>query len=234
MIDDDQIPESIKLRYSLYIPLLFAVVLWLVKLAEYVFGFSLTFLGIYPRQWFGLVGVITSPFIHSGFDHLISNTFPIVILWAGTLYFYRTIAYKVFFWVYLINGLGVWLFARSSFHIGASGLIYGLVCFVFFSGIIRQSTRLLALSLLVTFFYGGMIWGIFPLEAGVSWESHLFGALAGFFCALWFRHEGPQRPVYDIELEEDPEDDDDDGMTPPPHIPPEIRYIYRQKRQRDS
>ena len=107
--------------------------------------------------------------------------------------------------IWLFTGFWVWLGARSEAHIGASGLIYGLVCFLFLSGILRKDTRLLAVSLLVTFLYGSLVWGILPVNQGISWESHLFGSVAGLFCAVYYRHEGPQRQKSQWEIDEENE-----------------------------
>lgn len=107
--------------------------------------------------------------------------------------------------IWLFTGFWVWLAARKEAHIGASGLIYGLVCFLFLSGILRKDTRLLAVSLLVTFLYGSLVWGILPVDQSISWESHLFGSIAGFFCAIYYRKLGPQRPKAQWEIEEEME-----------------------------
>jgi len=232
-----EIPEKVKLRYSLFVPVLFTVILWLIKFGEFSFQIDLAVLGIKPRTFSGLIGIITAPLIHADIWHLLSNTFPLLILWTGTLYFYRAIAHKVFLWIWLISGIGVWIFARPAFHIGVSGLIYGLVCFIFFSGIIRRSSRLLALSLLVTFLYGGMVWGILPVPTPVSWESHIAGAIAGIISAIYFRNLGPQRQKFEWEDEDDDEDGNDQlpfsgngtSGVPPPKGETKIRYIYKQK-----
>ena len=105
--------------------------------------------------------------------------------------------------IWLFTGFWVWLAARDSSHIGASGLIYGFVCFLFFSGLLRKDTRLMAVSLLVTFLYGSMVWGILPVDQSISWESHLFGSIAGIFCAYYYRADGPQRPKSQWEIDEE-------------------------------
>ena len=162
-------------------------------------------LGVYPRTLAGLPGIFFSPLIHAGIDHLLSNTLPLIVVGSGTIYFYRSIAYRVIGLIWLFSGFWTWLAARGSYHIGASGLIYGLVCFLFFSGIIRKDTRLMAVSLLVTFLYGSMVWGILPIDQSVSWEAHLFGSIAGIICAFYYRQWGPQRPKTQWEIEEEQE-----------------------------
>jgi len=173
-------------------------------------------LGILPRNLNGLAGIFTSPLIHGSFSHLISNTAPLVFMGIGIFYFYPKVAYKVFTIIYLGTGVLVWLFAREVYHIGASGIIYGFVSFLFFSGIFRKDNRSIALALVVILFYGGLIWGVLPVERGVSWESHLFGAIAGIVSAFLFRKIDPPKkydwedersdtPVRDLEVSYDPE-----------------------------
>lgn len=180
----------------------------MVKILEIEEGFSFVKLGIYPRKFSGLIGIITSPFIHGDFQHLINNSLPLFILTAAVFYFYDELAYRVFFLIYLMVGIWVWFGARSAYHIGASGLIYGLGAFLFVSGIIRRYPRLMAISLLVAFLYGSMVWGILPIQKEVSWESHLLGACAGVILSFYFRNIGPQKPIPEFILEEDEEGSD--------------------------
>jgi membrane associated rhomboid family serine protease len=182
--------------------------LWVVKLIEVQSGHSLAEYGVFPRTLSGLKGVITSPFIHGDMRHLVSNSLPLLILAGVLFYFYKSLAYRVFAGIYLLGGFWLWLGGRESFHIGASGLVYGLTTFLFFSGVFRRETRLMALSLLVVFLYGGMVWGIFPIFIGMSWEAHLFGAFAGLLYSYVYRKEGPQRKLYAWEVE--PEEDTDE------------------------
>jgi membrane associated rhomboid family serine protease len=207
-----------KLFFSILYPAFFIAILWGAKLIEIVFNINLSWYGILPRTTYGLIGIITAPLVHASFSHLISNSIPLFIVGVIIFYFYRTIAFQVFFWVYLMTDIWVWAAGRDSYHIGASGLIYGFVCFLFFSGIFKKDTRLLALSLVVTFLYGGMVWGILPLQSGISWESHLLGSLAGLITAYHFRKEGPQPRVYDLgeeeeEIMEEAETDDFPALT---------------------
>ncbi len=202
--------EIQRIIYS-FLPGVFLVVaLWMVKFIEIKTGHFLTEYGVFPRTLSGMKGIITSPFIHGDYKHLISNSLPLLILGAGLFYFYKSLAWKVFVWVYFLAGFWLWLGGRDSFHIGASGVIYGLTTFLFFSGMLRRDTRLMALSLIVVFLYGGMVWGIFPLVEKISWEGHLFGALAGILMAVVYRKEGPQRKLYQWEIEPEEDDDDDD------------------------
>lgn len=177
------------------------MLLWVIYLMSYWIDIYPYKLGILPRNFSGLVGIFTSPLIHGGFSHLISNTAPLIFMGLGIFYFYPKVAYKVFTIIYLGTGVLVWIFAREVYHIGASGIIYGFVSFLFFSGIFRKDNRSIALALIVILFYGGLIWGVLPIEKGVSWESHLFGAIAGIIAAFIFRKVDPPKK-YDWEDEE--------------------------------
>ncbi|MBS3771833.1 MAG: rhomboid family intramembrane serine protease [Bacteroidales bacterium] len=198
--------EKKKFFYSLIFPGSFVILMWLIKLSEIVLDESFANLGVYPMQTEGLTGIITGPLIHGDLGHLMTNTFPILILGTGLFYFYDSIAFKVFFIIYFLSGIMLWFGGREAYHIGASGLIYGLASFLFFSGIIRKHVRLMAFSLLVAFLYGGMIWGLLPIREGVSWEGHLFGAIAGVAIAFYYKDLGPQRKKYEWEIEEEMEE----------------------------
>lgn len=209
--------QNVKQTFQkLVIPLTFPIVLWLIHLITYLFNLQTYKLGILPRSFTGLIGIITSPLIHGSFSHLISNTAPLIIMGIGIFYFYPKVAYKVFLLIYLGTGIFVWLFAREVYHIGASGIIYGFVSFLFFSGVFRKDNRSIALALVVIFLYGGLIWGVLPTQRGVSWESHLFGGLSGLISAFIFRKVDPPKkyewedeesdiPVNKLEVSYDPE-----------------------------
>ena len=194
--------ENKKFITSLTIPVIFIISIWLIKTFELISGIELTGLGIYPREMFGLVGIITFPLIHADINHLMSNTLPILFLGTGIYYFYPDSSKKVIIIIYFLTGLLVWLFARSAFHIGASGIVYGLVTFFFFSGVLRRDKRAISLALIVTFLYGGLVWGILPIKEGMSWESHLFGSLWGIIFAFLFRKNDKYKR-YDWEDEEE-------------------------------
>lgn len=198
--------EKAKLYKSLYFPLTFLVLIWLVKFSEVVFDIELIFLGIYPLATKGLIGIITAPLIHADFNHLYANSIPLFVLSVSLFYFYRQIAHKAFFLIYFITNIWVWFLARDAYHVGASGVIYGLVAYLFTSGLIRKNPQLLSITLIITFLYGSMIWGVFPEffpEKNISWESHLMGLLAGVILAVFFRKDGPQPKEYEWEDEED-------------------------------
>jgi membrane associated rhomboid family serine protease len=199
--------EKKKIIRSILYPCLFVSVLWMVKFLEIVFNLDLVRYGLYPRVWSGLIGILTCPLIHGSFNHLFSNSIPLLVLGGITFYFYRPIAFSVFFWVYLMSGIWLWAAGRSAYHIGASGLVYGFAAFLFFSGIFRKERSLMVLSMLVVFLYGSLWWGLFPIHPEISWESHLLGSLAGVITAFYFRKEGPQAKK--IEWNEDEEDNEE-------------------------
>jgi membrane associated rhomboid family serine protease len=197
-----------KMLLSMLIPGVFVFLMWLVKIIEVLFDLDLSGFGIYPFTLEGVPGIIFSPFIHANFGHLFNNSLPLFFLGTALFYFYAEIAVKVSLWTYFLTGILVWLAGRSAWHIGASGLIYGLASFLFFSGIIRKYFRLVALSLLIVFLYGSMVWGIFPnIYKEVSWESHMLGFISGIILAVVYRKEGPQQPVYEW-LDEEEEDEE--------------------------
>lgn len=187
-----------KLLLSIFIPAMLVFALWLVKVIEILFDLDLTKGGIYPLTLKGLPGIFLSPFIHSDFNHLFNNSLPLFFLMTALFYFYSEIAVRVTLWTWFLTGLLVWLAGRDAWHIGASGLVYGFASFLFFSGIIRRYYRLIALSLLIVFLYGSMVWGLFPgIYRNVSWESHMLGFISGIVLAIGYRKEGPQEPVYE-------------------------------------
>ncbi|MGQ0829648.1 MAG: rhomboid family intramembrane serine protease [Bacteroidota bacterium] len=214
-----------KIFFSILYPSFFVAFLWAIRVFEEIEHINLSWYGLYPRSVHGLLGIVTGPLLHADFDHLRANSIPLLVLGPIILFFYRSIAFQIFFWVYLMTGVWVWAAARESYHIGASGVIYGFITFLFFSGVFRKDTRLLALSLLVTFLYGGAIWGILPLQNGMSWESHLLGSLAGLITAYNFRKEGPPPRKYDLGEEEEKEESDnlpDGNLVTPSDPQPDI------------
>ncbi|HRY31948.1 MAG TPA: rhomboid family intramembrane serine protease [Bacteroidales bacterium] len=239
--------EPKKIIHSLLPPLLLVILMWIVKACELYFRFDLSFLGIYPLHWKGLPGIVTGIFIHGDLSHLSANSGPVIILGGVIFYFYRRIAWTILATLTLMTGLWVWVMARESWHIGASGLVYAMASFVFASGMIRRDNRLLAVSLLVVFLYGGLIWGVFPElfpEKNISWESHLMGIVAGIVAAVYFKNEGPARKKYAWEDETDDEVPDWYPDEPPAPPPPSdqtpdnqeinIRYDYKEKKGEPS
>jgi membrane associated rhomboid family serine protease len=183
--------DSQHLKRSFTIVTVFTTILWIIKIIESLAGISFYRYGIYPGQFSGLVGILWAPLIHSSFSHLFANTAPLLILGTALLYGYPKSSKIVIPVVYFGTGLGVWFFARASYHIGASSLTFGFMFFVFTIGAIRWDRRAIALSMVVFFLYGSMIWGIFPQDSGISYESHFFGAMIGIALAILLRNYDP-------------------------------------------
>ena len=189
-------------------PILFILIIWFVFWFEVRFGYSFNHFGVYPRTLIGLRGVIFSPFIHSNIEHLYHNTIPLFVLSVALFYFYRAISWKVIFYGILLSGFLTWCIGRPSNHIGASGLIYVLMSFTLFKGIFARHFRLIALSLLIVFLYGSMIWYVFPIKAEISWEGHLSGLIVGFLFALYFKKSIAKPKKYAWEKDDFNEDND--------------------------
>lgn len=199
--------EYRRFTLSLIPPALFLLVLWLVKIVEVADQLDLFYYGIFPRRITGLPGIFASPFIHANFNHLINNSVPFFFLLTAIFYFYHQVAWRVLLTSYLLTGILVWCVARPSYHIGASGLVYSFASFLFVSGIVRRNINLLAISMLVIFLYGSMVWGIFPYRPDMSWESHLIGLSIGVSLALYYRHEGPGPTRFMSDMEEEEEEE---------------------------
>lgn len=195
-----------KLLDSLKWPLAFVGSWWLIHLLQELLGWNLGYLGVHPLEWSGLIGIITAPFIHGDFSHLINNSIPFLVLSTMIVYFYRSVAFRSILMVYLLTGLAVWLGARSVFHIGASGVVYGLVTFVMGNGLFRRNKKSVVLALIVFLFYSGMLVGVLPNQQGISWESHLYGALVGFFVSYFFKEEIEADEVDEYAHEKTPDD----------------------------
>jgi membrane associated rhomboid family serine protease len=203
--------DALQLKRSFTIVAYFTVALWLIKIVESLTGAELYKYGINPGQISGLAGILWAPLIHSSFSHLFANTAPLLILGTALLYGYPKSAKIVVPVVYIGSGLGVWLFARQFYHIGASGLTFGFLFFVFTVGAIRWDRRAIALSMVVFFLYGSMIWGIFPNQPGISYESHFFGAITGIILAILLRNYDPYSPEKQYSWEED--EDENENKT---------------------
>ena len=222
--------EKKKILRSLVLPSLFILLIWIIKVGEVLTNTDLGLLGVYPRSFARLSGIITSPLIHGDFKHLFANSVPLFVLGGSLFYFYREISIKTFFLIYFISGICVWMGAREAYHIGASGVVYGLASFLFFSGIFRRDGRLLAITMLVTFLYGSMVWGVFPdmyPEENISYESHFWGLVSGMILAFYFRKLGPQKKTYEWEDEED----DDGNIIEANEDSVEINYTQPENRK---
>jgi len=230
--------------YSILLyPFLFVLVMWIFFWMQNNVQYNFLKLGVWPRHANGMLGILTSAFIHGDSKHIASNTLPLLVLGMLLFYFYKKIARSVFIWIWLVSGIWLWIGGRGgtdyapNYHIGASALVYGLAGFLFFSGVFRRHLRLMVVSALVVFLYGGIVWGIFPIKEEMSWEGHLFGLVAGILVAFNYRKEGPQRRVHQWD-EDDPAVEElpwrlpepiDPALSPKPADEFKITYIYKEK-----
>ncbi len=197
--------DAARLKRAFLIVFCFTAVLWLIKIFAFMFNFDFFYLGVRPQHTSGLIGIFTAPLIHSSFEHLISNTPAILILGTALIYGYPRSCWMVLTIIWLLTEVGVWFTARPFFHFGASGLTYGIMAYIFVIGILRRDRLAIVLSLIVFFLYGTMIWGIFPHQPGVSYETHLWAAGLGIICAFVFRNYDPTPKIkrYSWEFEDD-------------------------------
>jgi membrane associated rhomboid family serine protease len=188
------------LTLAVWLSIGFVVLLWIIHLMNWSTGLDPRPLGVRPREWSGLIGILTAPLLHSDFAHLFANSVPLATLGAAMLFLYPSSTLRVLPAVYLGPGVLVWLFGRGAAHLGASGLVYGLVSYVFVAGLLRRDRRAIAASLLVVFMYGSLAWGVLPIQPGVSWETHLSAAIIGVLLGLAFRKQDiPPRKRYEWE-----------------------------------
>jgi membrane associated rhomboid family serine protease len=211
--------QKLKLKRSIFlIPILYVLSIWIIYWIEIQFSFNFNKYGVYPRTLKGFRGVFFTHFIHSNTGHIFNNSIPLFVLLSGLFYFYKEVAYKVLLLGGFLTGVLTWIIARESYHIGASGIVYLLFSFVFFSGIIRKHFRLVALSLIVIFLYGSMIWYVLPIKEGISWEGHLSGFLIGLFFAGIYRKRGTVKEEHQFKVTEFDLLFDENGNFSPPKI----------------
>lgn len=175
-------------RLALKIALMFTGFLWLILFLDYFLGLELTRFGLRPGHLKGLTGLLTAPLLHGGVEHMFSNTLPLIISLTAILYLYPRSSVRVIPIIWIGSGLLAWVIGRPSLHFGASGFVYGLLAFVFISGIFRFDMRSVAVSVMVWFLYGSMIWGVLPIRPNMSWELHLSGAILGVALAIVYRN----------------------------------------------
>jgi membrane associated rhomboid family serine protease len=204
-----------RLRRAVLLSVAFVAVLWWVKMAEAIAGVDLISFGVYPRSLGGLLGIPVAPFIHGSVAHLFANTLPLLLLGTALLYGYPKSARVVLPILFLGTGLGVWLFGRESYHVGASGLTFGMMFFVFVVGALRWDRRAIALSCAVFFLYGGMVWGVLPSDPQVSYEAHASGALLGVVLAVLLRRVDPPPPAKRYSWEDESESPEDEPWDVP-------------------
>jgi len=204
--------------------------IWLAWLGAWLLGWDVDDLGVRPRDAHGLIGILSAPFAHASFEHLMSNTLPLGLLASMALYGYPRATRYALPLIWLVSGAGVWIWARPAVHVGISGIVYGLAFFVFFIGLLRRDRLGTTMSLLTFFLYGGMVLTILPRDPEVSFEYHFFGAMAGLFAAVWLRRRDPAPPRkrYSWEDEEEAESASatDDELEPPP--PREVPVLWHR------
>jgi membrane associated rhomboid family serine protease len=189
-------------RLALRISLVFIGILWTIFIFDSVFGLRLGRFGLRPGSVSGTIGIVTAPLLHGNFQHILSNTLPMFISMTAALYLYPSASIRVIPLIWAGSGMLAWLIGRPSLHYGASGLIYGLLAFVFVSGILRRDMRSVSVSLLVGFLYGSMVWGVLPTRPHMSWEMHLSGAVLGVILAIVYR-DWDRVPLLRYEWEDD-------------------------------
>ncbi|HOF16674.1 MAG TPA: rhomboid family intramembrane serine protease [Bacteroidales bacterium] len=210
------VSEKKEIIRALYFPCSFVVLLWIIYFISTKISFNLSILGLHPLSWKGLAGIFFAPLIHLDFDHLFNNTTSFIVIGFGLFYLYKRAAISIFFFIYFLSGLWGWFFAREGYHIGASGLIYGMFFFLITSAFLKKERKLIAFSLIIIFLYGAIVWGFFPdffPGKNISWEIHTTGAVAGAIAAFFFKNEGPKKhdPFADEEDEEEEENEDEDA-----------------------
>ena len=175
--------------------LLFIGILWAVFFLDILFPFiDFKNYGIHPRRVSGLMGIISTVFLHGSLSHIISNTLPLLLAITALFGNYQKTAKRVLVFSMLLTGFMVWSFARSANHIGASGLLYCLLTYIFISGFIKRDMQSIGISIVIAFLYGSLLFGVIPDKVDVSWESHLFGFLVGVFIAWLYKDS--DKPVY--------------------------------------
>ncbi|MFT4804860.1 MAG: membrane associated rhomboid family serine protease [Psychroserpens sp.] len=224
--------EKSLFRQSVIFASYIILVLWLVKSVEWAFSANFAHFGILPRHLLGTIGIFTSPFIHGDFLHLLSNSFSLMLLIIILFFFYDRIALKALLYIYVLTGIGVWFMAREAYHIGASGIIYGIASFILFSGLIRKNQSSLALSFVVLLLYGGMFYGVLPTEGHISWESHLMGLFSGLIVAVLLRNDFAGQAELKMSFEKEWSASMDDEEVPEWYIPYDtdqylVQYEYK-------
>ena len=219
--------------------MIWVMLMWAVHLLNLEFDLDLRRFGLIPREMEGLWGILAAPLLHSsnGFEHLINNSIPALVLGWCLFFFYKEMSLSVLLISWIGTGILVWIFGRESVHIGASGVVYALTGFLLVSGFMRGHKGLVALSFAVVFMYGSLVWGVLPVQRGVSWESHLFGGLIGCALAYVYRNIGTQKPVHTWPDEDDEEEDDpnapwrlpEDRPMPQRTMRPRVTIIYHEK-----
>jgi len=202
----DKQEEKREIIAAIACPLAFVLLLWIVYFIGRDSSYDFALLGIHPLDIKSLTGILTAPLIHLEFDHISSNSLSFLVIGFGLCFLYKGRALPIFLFIYIASGLWGWFFAREGYHIGASGLIYGMFFFLITSAFIKREKRSTAFALLIVFLYGAIVWGFFPVffpNKNISWEIHTTGAIAGVVAAFYFRKDGPQKEILQDEDEDD-------------------------------
>jgi membrane associated rhomboid family serine protease len=224
-----------RLRYAITGAMALLAGVWIAWAVASALGWPLDDLGIHPRDPAGLVGILTAPFAHASFDHLMSNTLPLALLATLTLYCYPLAARRAIPFIWLVSGIGVWLFARPNYHVGASGIAHGLMFFLFFMGLLRRDRLAIVTALVVFFLYGGMLLSVLPREPNISFEYHLAGAVAGVLSAFLFHRLDPAPPRKRYSWEDEPDEpagDEEYELPRPADVPVLWRRAARDEGRR--
>ncbi len=167
-------------------------VIWLMHMWQKLTNQDWFMLGVYPRNLTGIKGIFTSPFIHDNesYSHILANSGTLMLGLFTLFFFFRSVAYRSLIFIYLFTGIGVWVFGKQYvYHIGASGVVYGLISFIFFSGAFRRNVRSAILAFIMILLFSGMVAGLFPdAEGKISMSSHIAGAVSGLLVAFYFRN----------------------------------------------
>lgn len=181
--------------------IILVALIWAVEVVNFVLGHRLVSWGILPRSLAGLIGIPLAPLLHAGFWHTLSNTLPMLVLGALTLAGGKKAFWETTVTIALLSGALVWLFARGSYHVGASGLVFGYFGVILARAYFKRSVTAIAIAVVTIMVYGGLIWGLLPLRSQVSFESHLFGLIAGIFIAWLEAKLGRSKPPSDSKVD---------------------------------
>lgn len=179
--------ENIEVPKFVLVPFVSVLILGLVHVLKSYYFHGWIYYGIYPRELIGLRGILFAPFLHSDLSHLFSNISSLFIIMMAMMFFYKRVFWQASTLIFFITGFTTWLIARPNMHVGASGVVFGLISFVLWSGIFRRNSRSAIISFTVLILFGGIFAGLLPGKEGISWESHLAGFLVGMFTAFIFR-----------------------------------------------
>jgi membrane associated rhomboid family serine protease len=205
MVESKEAAEPDNFKSSLAIVFTLVGVLWIVWLLQEFAGWDFSEFGNWPHHIQGLKGILFSPFIHGSFEHIVSNTLPALVLMMVLLNAYPKVALPVLFFIHIVSGILVWTLAPDTgIHIGISGIVYGIAAFLITSGLLRKDRVAVTISIFVGLTYGAGILASFIPTKGVSWQSHLYGAVSGLIAAIIVRKVGlPPKHEFELEVHED-------------------------------